>query len=135
MVFTFVIVFFIVIMAAAYQSSQSKPKESAREYFEIYDAEYIGLPQRIGGGVIMSVSELTFKIRAVKGDAHDVNVQCAQSQPDYVSPKDIPKGQSATGYLTSIGQFPVEEGTFEVEIVVSCAEAYGTIFVTFNYTE
>jgi len=133
-IFAFVVVFFIVIMAAAYQTSQSKPKEPADEYFDILDAQYLGTPKQIGKVKGISLSELRFKIRAVKGDAHNVYAQSGYSDwaEGIATPPDIQKGQNATVYLTGIGMdiyVDQETGDFGVEVQISCSEANGVIFV------
>jgi hypothetical protein len=124
-----IIAFFVMVLAASYRSEQKQ--QEAADYFKITDAEYVGtLEER---GQLLKVSELRFKITAVKGDAHEVMVQAGGSNMEegLVGTGTILKGQTETAYLMlpTIFQVPIDDdGKFPIEIHVASVEAYGIIY-------
>lgn len=131
-IFAFVIIFLIVVMAATFKLNQAEnPKELADEYFEIFDAQYLGTFAYEGR--LLQLSELRFKIRAVKGDANNVYVLSGQSDWELVA-TNIPKGQYANAYISFTRSYgiPLEEGVFQVPVEISCSEAYGRILLNFT---
>lgn len=121
----------LIILAASLRSQQTTPV-SASDYFDIYDAQYIGYLGERGQALYMT--ELRFEIKAVKGDAHDVFVQSINSAAEegMVGTGTILKGQSETAYINYAYEVTVpieDDGQFYVPVTVSSAEAVGQIFV------
>ena len=124
-----IVIAFIIVLAASYKPEQAKPRQEASDYFEISDVQYVGYLSE--NDRLLSLSELTFKIKAVEGDANNLYVQSYNSkwEDGLVGTGILLKGQSETAHITftAVVGVPKEEGQFLVEITVVSTEAEGII--------
>ena len=121
----FVIV--VIIAVALYQTQPSQPKQEADEYFEIFDPVPIWFDVRENGSVLI-LYEISFKLKAVGGDAHLVIIQSwAMGEPQELGT--ILEGDFKEVTLSSPdGYLSVKmEGKFPVSIRIGSTEAEGKI--------
>lgn len=135
--------FIVIILSAALYLGQlqgGSQKKSADEYFEIFDAtvnlgEFRDPPIGQGGSYenssILIIKGVSFKLRAIRGDAHAVIVK-SWGKAEPVDLETILKGQwkyveqeSPYGYLSQ----KAENGKFPFPVDISSREAEGTIIV------
>ena len=127
----------IIISVASYLSQQQGgfQKRTAEEYFEILDAT-IDYGEYREEGTALVIYAISFKIKAVEGDAHDVMVQSwARAQRYYVG--EILKGETKAvmemmsnppfGYFSKKN----EDGKFPMEIKITSMEADGYVTIYF----
>ena len=98
-----VVVFFIIIVV--YQTTRETPKYSAEEYFEILEPTPGGTLNEDWSHLFLY--SLTFKIKAVRGDAHEVIANSAglgMEEPMWVGT--IMNGEERTVFL-SFERFPI----------------------------
>lgn len=135
------IVSVVILTAAALYSSQPRifEKKPAEEYFRIFDATVdYGEPRFNDNNEMIAVVIYTFrfKIEAVGGDAHSVNIFCDIPSADPADLLDMKKGENQTvvfeallgqgiGYLSEKN----DEGKFPFPIRITSDEAEGTIII------
>jgi len=129
MIVALIVILFVVI-AASYKG-QVKQKYESSEYFEIYDAGYF---PPTGNGSTIQIQTLGFYIRAVMGDAHNVNIRCGNMPSPELVPPDgtILKGESAfSGEIYPNIIYPAlgVGKEFPIEIGIECTEASGEITI------
>lgn len=122
------IIVLVIVIAASYKSEQVPPqKDEASEYFAISGADYFPSTE---------IQALGFNITAVRGDAHNVHVQCLNTQWELVNPSKggtILQGESVAVELGLSPAFQVPAistgETFPFEISISSNEALGEITI------
>jgi len=132
----FLVIFGAIIVVGIYQNPLQKPKkDEAKDYFEIVSAAIEpAVNDRIEeNGTVWIIHGLTFQIRAVEGDAHEVVIlSWANSEPYLIG--EMKKGEIKTVFppLSSpFGYSTVQQadGTFPVKIRVKSLEAEGSITI------
>ncbi len=138
-----ILLVFVLIIIVAVSQSPPKSKEPADKYFEIFEAtvnygEFQDPPEDEGGSYQNSsaliIYDISFKIRAIGGDAHNVVVGSWAKVPE-VYFEEILKDQSA--YYSEFSQAPFgylsrkdkEVGKFPFEVRIRSSEAEGTITI------
>jgi len=136
-----VITIFVSLMIALYLSQQSnretEPKQSAEEYFRIFDTTINDADPVTNDTVIVRwiIYWISFKIQAIGGDAHNVVVKSwAKAPHEWVG--DIPEGEyryveqmsiRPFGYMSEIDK----DGKVPMEIVITSTEAEGAVTIYF----
>jgi len=134
-----ILLVFVAIIAVGVYQSRPQPKKPAAEYFEIFEAtvnegEFRDPTEDQGGSYqnssVLIIYGISFKIRAIGGDAHNVIVASwATATEEYF--EKIVKGQYA--YYTKAATPPAgylskkEGGKFPFEVKMRSSEAEGTI--------
>jgi len=121
------VIVLVIVVAASYKSEQVPPKDEASEYFAISGADYFPSTE---------IQVLGFNITAVKGDAHNVHVQCINAEWELVNPSKggtILQGESVAFEIQLTYAFPLSGiptgETFPFEISISSDEAVGEITI------
>lgn len=128
LLFFIVVVIVVAVAAALYQSGIGRPRPTAEEYFEIFDATYEGFYEE--NSSLLVVHRLRFNLTAVGGDAHYVIVQnLGPDEPSEWRPAYIELGTMLQGEVepvtlsTEYGLYiHLKEKGFPVEIRVTSEE-------------
>jgi len=143
--FVLLLIFGVIIAVGVYQnmhqsSSQSNQEYSAAEYFEIVNATIndgkLRRNETTGEIIAVEIYSISFEVKAVKGDAHNVVVQgWARSQPEELGT--ILKGEAravieqrtstSAPYLSQKNA----DGKFPMTIRITSQEASGFIIIYF----
>lgn len=123
-VYAAILILAIVVVSAIVVSQTRSSKPQARQYFTISHTASLG--EFFDGNKTLSVKILGLNIKAVGGDATDVQITI-DAQTDQLSDiyPSIPKGTTQPaeiqlrGYVTSLN----DSGLFPVEFDISCPEA------------
>ena len=137
------IVIVISLSAVSYLNQLPRAKKPADEYFEIFDATVndgefqepsLGQGGSYENSSVLIIYSVSYKLRAVEGDAHNVVVR-AWAKADFVDFEVISKDQSryveqwssrtAGGFLTR----KAENGKFPFPVKLTSDEAEGTITI------
>ena len=137
------LIFGIIVIVGLYQNwllpqnQSSQQKVPAAEYFEIFDAgpqDAIPHERNASGAIIAwEMYSLRYKLKAVKGDAHNVVIKSwAMAEPDNF--EIIPRGENVTVFqeTTAFAPYLLEmdaNGKFPFVVKITSSEAEGEIVI------
>lgn len=136
LILSLVVVIAIIISVAIYLNQQqgSFQKRTAEEYFEILNATVDYGDFRQNDTVV--IYTISFEIKAVGGDAHDVMVQSWARAQNYAVGTILEGETKAVMEMTSNPPFGIlsrenEDGKFPMEIRITSMEADGYVTIYF----
>lgn len=134
LILSLVVVIAIIISVAIYLNQQQGGLRTAEEYFEILNATVDYGDFRQNDTVV--IYTISFEIKAVGGDAHDVMVQSWARAQSYAVGTILEGETKAVMEMTSNPPFGIlsrenEDGKFPMEIRITSMEADGYVTIYF----
>jgi len=134
LILSLVVVIAIIISVAIYLNQQQGGLRTAEEYFEILNATVDYGDFRQNDTVV--IYTISFEIKAVGGDAHDVMVQSWARAQNYAVGTILEGETKAVMEMTSNPPFGIlshenEDGKFPMEIRITSMEADGYVTIYF----